>query len=263
MYMDYVFEWVATDKLHKVAEVLESKEVEVDAKDDSGVTLLSCAVMNKREKMVVLLLRYGANPNALDEGTGTCALYWACRYGMSTVVRELLRGGAVVRYKAGSEFELMEATCSGQFFGDVVKILHENGLDTAAVSEYVVMHGGVRGAEVLEELKVEGWKEGAMREAAKRGDVEVIQWLLGKGVAVDSRDADGNSALHMACRYDQLAAAEELVRRGADVNLINSASRSVLDLSYHHPSIHTFLLEHNATFNSVDYKRLDDIVRAL
>ncbi len=55
-------------------------------------------------------------------------------------------------------------------------------------------------------------------EAAERGDLPALRKLLDEGTPVDQRDARRRTALLAATHANQVEAARELVRRGADVN---------------------------------------------
>ena len=55
-------------------------------------------------------------------------------------------------------------------------------------------------------------------DAARSGDTATLARLLGGGTPVDSRDAQGRTALLLATRANQVAAARLLITRGADVN---------------------------------------------
>jgi uncharacterized protein len=54
--------------------------------------------------------------------------------------------------------------------------------------------------------------------AAERGDLPALRRLLDEGAPVDQRDARGRTALLAGTHANQVEAARELVRRGADVN---------------------------------------------
>jgi len=57
-----------------------------------------------------------------------------------------------------------------------------------------------------------------MSEAAIVADVVVLEALLGAGADVESKNADGQTALMVVARTSNVAAAELLIKHGADVN---------------------------------------------
>ena len=81
--------------------------------------------------------------------------------------------------------------------------------------------------------------------ACERGDVDTAQWILDRGVAVDTRDTRGNTALMVACRNCQIDVVKILLERGADVHARNSYSRRAMDVAsdWGYPSIIELLRE--------------------
>ncbi|OQX46751.1 MAG: hypothetical protein B0D85_03130, partial [Candidatus Sedimenticola endophacoides] len=65
--------------------------------------------------------------------------------------------------------------------------------------------------------------ESEFRLAAGVDDVETMSRLLDQGVAVDSPNSIGKTALMMAIENDNMAATVLLLNRGADVNLATKA----------------------------------------
>lgn len=56
-------------------------------------------------------------------------------------------------------------------------------------------------------------------EAAARGDLESVRQLLGRGVDVDSRDAQGRTAVTAAVYADELEMVQALIEASADVDI--------------------------------------------
>jgi uncharacterized protein len=56
--------------------------------------------------------------------------------------------------------------------------------------------------------------------------VRAIRYLLKCGVAVNETDKNGVTPLHRAVRFRSPAAVKELIARGADVNAVDSRTRS-------------------------------------
>lgn len=61
-------------------------------------------------------------------------------------------------------------------------------------------------------------QESQLHAAARKGDIETIRALLGKGAAIDARDANGATPLLVATHSNQVDAARVLIQAGADVN---------------------------------------------
>jgi hypothetical protein len=84
--------------------------------------------------------------------------------------------------------------------------------------------------------------------ACARGELETIARILDSGVPVDTRDAQGNTALMVACRNCQLEVVRLLLEKGADVNARNSYSRRAMDVAsdWGYPTIIEILRAHGS-----------------
>ncbi len=58
-------------------------------------------------------------------------------------------------------------------------------------------------------------------DAVKTGDIDTVRALVAKRVDVNAAEADGTTALHWAAHFDNLAAADLLIRAGARVQAAN------------------------------------------
>jgi ankyrin repeat protein len=58
-------------------------------------------------------------------------------------------------------------------------------------------------------------------EASEKGHVEIIKTLARFGAKLNIVNVNGNGALFRACRKGQLAAAEELLIQGANIEIRN------------------------------------------
>ena len=68
-------------------------------------------------------------------------------------------------------------------------------------------------------------------EAAMEGDVSMIQGLLEKGVDIQAREEEKNTALHLATRNGKEAAVRLLLRKGADIEATNQKGETALHLA--------------------------------
>ena len=68
-------------------------------------------------------------------------------------------------------------------------------------------------------------------EAVRTGQPETIQRLLVQGVAVNTRDDNGNTALMLAVRHRQVAAVRTLLAMGADTSLVNHDGLTALQFA--------------------------------
>lgn len=67
--------------------------------------------------------------------------------------------------------------------------------------------------------------------AASEGHTNLIELFLDKGSVLESRDKEGLSAICWACVRGRLAAVQNLIDHGADVNTNDNTGRTPLDLA--------------------------------
>eukprot|EP01041_Mallomonas_annulata_P008882 gene8882-18393_t len=67
--------------------------------------------------------------------------------------------------------------------------------------------------------------------AAFTGQSNIVRLLLSYGASINYQDSDGFSALHVACKYDKMTAAIELISLGAKVeDMLTSKGKTPLDM---------------------------------
>lgn len=150
--------------------LLKQDQLNVDEKDISGQTPLYIASNWKKENMVELLLKSGANVNAQNGYRGN-ALQAAAYKGHLTVVKMLLRSGANVNAQGGTFGSPLQAAANRGHL-TIVKLLLKSGADVNA-------QGG-RWGSALHAAKDGRWYSESERDA-------VIQYLLNAGAKPTKR----------------------------------------------------------------------------
>ena len=69
--------------------------------------------------------------------------------------------------------------------------------------------------------------------AAAQGDAARVAWLLARGAPREAQDADGQTALHWACRNSHMTAMRALLAAGADIDAAQESGRSPLWVAAH------------------------------
>jgi hypothetical protein len=87
------------------------------------------------------------------------------------------------------------------------------------------------GASVAAALDMNG--ESALHNAAGRGHVPAIEWLMQHGADLAAKDQCGAYPLHCAARRDHVLAMESLVDHGAELDSINSYGDTALHAAAH------------------------------
>ena len=158
--------------------VIETKRVDVNAKNQYGVTTLIEASYQGQREQVEWLIVEGADLNARDN-QGDTALMNAAIKGHSEIVALLLANGADVHAKdnAGNT-ALIEAS----------KYARES---TSEVLSLLVEHG----AEVNEK---NNYGETALMNAARWGHKENVKFLVDEGADINAKTKSGESVLEFA-----------------------------------------------------------------
>ena len=177
-----------------VSELLLKKGAGVDVFDKHHLaTPLFCAAVSENSQAIKILLDYGANINAGLHEYGVSALHCAVRANSIANVEMLLKLGAIPNnVQLFSETPLHTAASMG--FEECVKLLIEHGACLG------VLMGSM--------------KMTALHLAAQDGNTESVQYLVTGGANIDSRNARGQSALHLAALAQSPETVEVLLKKG-------------------------------------------------
>jgi ankyrin repeat protein len=181
--------------------------VDVEERDEKGLTPLAHAVLENNDRFVELLLEKGANVDILSDIGSKRDLkgriHDAIERGNSNVVRLLLVMGVDVEEPGFDGMTpLLNACWHGE--SEIAKMLVAQGADVKACDKYgqTVLHWTVES------------KDASL----------LLTFLLDNGALelIDATDNDGDTPLHRAGTWDsQLPVAKILVERGARLDLEN------------------------------------------
>jgi len=180
----------------KTARALLQQHLDVNARQNDGTTALHWATHWDDLDLVDLLLKAGANPNAVND-LGVPPLSLASTNGSAKVVARLLTGNANpdAAVRTG-ESALMTASRGGSI--EIVRLL-------------LARHANVNAAE-----RVRG--QTALMWAAAASHPDIVELLIRSGADVHARSTRGSTPLLFAARSGDVASARALVAGGADVN---------------------------------------------
>ncbi|XP_050303117.1 kinase D-interacting substrate of 220 kDa B isoform X3 [Anthonomus grandis grandis] len=223
--------FVNNDNLQGLQSFLETKQVQIDDRDENGTTALMVAATKGKGAFVRELLAHGADPNA-EDNDGWTALLCASKEGHYDIVLQLLEHNADIDHRdMGGWSGLMWATYKGHT--NVAVHLLDRGAEVNA-------HGNYHVSSLL-------W-------AAGRGHLEILKALINHGAKVNVGDKYGTTALVWASRKGYTEIVEVLLKAGANVDTAGMYSWTPLIVATYgnHVDVVNLLLEHKPNVNALD-----------
>jgi ankyrin repeat protein len=195
---------------------------DVGTRDQWGCTLLAIASRAGRHRLVELLLENGADVQATCR-SGETSLHVAAGGGHLDIVRTLLKRRAAVDIRIGST--------------RLTPFLVAAAAGSVPVMKELLSAGANR--------DVTAWDfSSALYQAAAKGRLEAVQFLLGEGYSPDARGERyrGTTALMSSISLngsEALAVTAALVRAGADVNTRNGDDETAMTFAirYHRADV--------------------------
>uniref|UniRef100_A0A914XLN2 Ankyrin repeat and FYVE domain containing 1 n=2 Tax=Plectus sambesii TaxID=2011161 RepID=A0A914XLN2_9BILA len=174
--------------------------------DDEGVLPLTLALSMGQESVAKTLVSHGADVNAVD-ARGRSLLYRAIEDCDAVSCRFLIENSAQVQFvHKETKRTLLHA-------------LAANVWPTSTAGDLTAVAESVVGSEKVDINAVDANRRSALHEAILANNGAMIDLLLRcERIALNSADDMGGTALSLALDRDDLALAEKLAQRGADVN---------------------------------------------
>ena len=191
------------------------------------------------------LILQGVNVN-YQNPDGRTALHFAACSGRLEVVQILLNNGAEIDLEDKHHHTPLVLSVEAKKY-DVMLHLITSGADVTQLAKhpdrdfgrdalsYAVNHKHKDVAKILitKGVCIEGLlgtKFTALMWTAKMGDAYLTKHLILKGVNISYRNREGHAALHFAAQHNHIQCGILLVEAGADVNIVNNAFQTPLDL---------------------------------
>ena len=206
-------------------------KVDPNAVDNSGMSLLHCAVLKKQDAIISYLLKVRAcTPRTQIAKSGASPLYDAARIGTYEMVKNLVTYGADPNAATNAGLTpLHQAAARGNL--DMVKDLVQAGADVNAIAE----NGRT-----------------PIFYAAARGKASTVNFLLEKKAEINLADKDGITPLHCAASSGNVALVKFMVSKKANFAATAKDGTTVLLSGAKYPEIVKFLAEKMPNVNGVD-----------
>ncbi|PYH98899.1 ankyrin [Aspergillus ellipticus CBS 707.79] len=246
-----------------IIELLLYHKANINTAGSDRRTPLICAAAMGQLLATQLLLKRKASTFYVDDAAMT-AFHWAAFNGHTEIVDMLSqKKGLLIKTNIAGRTALHLAAMNTQFA--VVEFLLRKSvpLEVRCLSGFTPLHYAcmANSPEITKLLLISGAKIEAQAEmdqrrpihlAAIRGSMGLLNLLCDKGASLDSRDAMGDRALCVACRYGHAAAVQTLLDRGSPIYLpydIRSEEDSPLCLATMggHLPVVTILLQRGAS----------------
>ena len=192
---------------YMISELFE-RGIACDAQDEFGDTPLLLAAVKKipMNETAELLLSYGANPNHAN-AEGNTPLIYAAGHNNQALVLKLLEYNADPNKRNNSG-------C-----GPLTKAARVNNFH---ITQHLVQAGA----------RIDDFKDGMLRGAAKGDHEELMEALLARGANINSGSSSlGNTPLHKAVLKGSMNAVKLLLRHKANVTCKNRKGETALELA--------------------------------
>ncbi|MCP4602721.1 MAG: hypothetical protein GY847_19765 [Proteobacteria bacterium] len=207
--------------------------VDTNEKDYWGYTPLFGAAWKGNVPIATLLIEGGADVNA-ESGSGSTPIFTAVRQGNAELISLLLAKGASIKHlDSDSRSPLSIAAEKGD--KNMSAFLIEKGADVNQSNKkdqsplFLAAKSGH--IEVVELLLENGARVGHISLHSMIHFDDVMQVLIEKGAKLNTKDAYGNTPLYLAIRRGQIATANLLIERGADVCAENKDKKTALHVA--------------------------------
>ena len=207
-------------------------KLDPNAQDNSGMSLLHCAVLKKQDAIISYLLKVRAcTPRTQIKKSGASPLYDAARIGTTEMVKNLVTFGADPNVATNAGLTpLHQAAARGNL--DMVKDLVQAGADVNATA-----------------------KNGRtpIFYAAERGKASTVNFLLEKKAVLNLADVNGLTPLHCAASSGNVALVKFLVTsKKANFAATANDGTTVLISGAKFPEIIKFLADKMPNVNGVN-----------
>lgn len=218
----------------ELVRILNIADVNINACDNSGHSLLQVAYMWNDFELINLLLSIGID-TSLKNSEGQCFLDGSFSRELLDLV---LSHKDCITYRASNGSSILfevfrkESVVKLIDFGIDINLLDENG--NSALMHQITQ----RRFEVVDKLiennadiNLYNYSGSALHRACIAKNIELVKKFISMDVNLSCIDGEGNTALHIAARYSDPEIIQILLDTGMDKDLKNNEGKKALDLA--------------------------------
>ncbi|MBN2737567.1 MAG: ankyrin repeat domain-containing protein [Spirochaetales bacterium] len=184
-------------------------------------------------------------------------LYEACEKGHFEAAKYLLDKGAGFRFYGKSYLSCLFGAVNSKKI-EMIKLLFDYGMTLSDDkgnddSKCVLQVDGPDSENIIfyllsKGVSIETYGNELITRSVRAGYSKLLDFLLKKGVPLESKDEDGNTLLMLACSFRNFDVAKYLLKQGADIDALNDRKQTALSIACYSTKldIMEFLLENGA-----------------
>lgn len=252
---DELLEAARSGNEERLLQLLNPLNVNCHASDGRRSTPLHLAAGYNRSRVVQILLQNGADVHAKDKG-GLVPLHNACSYGHFEVTEALLKHGAAVNASDLWTFTpLHEAASKSR--AEVCSLLLSEGADPTQLNCHSKSAIDVAPTLELQERLAYEYKGHCLLDACRQADLTKLKKYLSQEIVNFKHPYTGDTPMHCAVASPypkRKQVIEALIRKNAAMNEKNKDFLTPLHVAtdHSHYDAMDILLRHNAKVNALD-----------
>ncbi len=242
-----LFKAVENNNILVVGSLLK-QDIDLEAKDKWGYTLLHWACEKGYVEIATLLIQHGHKVE-VTEDWGNTPFHFACGNGHITIVTLLIQHNVKLESQNALGNTSLHVACKNRHSKIAAFLIQQtpNLLNIVNRKNETPLHltceeGQVEIADVLiqHDANLEDKDENGntpLHLACEEGHIETAALLIQHGANLEDKDENGNTPLHVACQYGQAKIVALLIQHGA-----NLEARNNCEMIYDKESLTSFTL---------------------
>ena len=228
---------------------------DIDFQGENGQTALMRAILNQKEEVFNLLLFENANVNLQDK-EGKTALMMAYQMGLTDFIEELKLKGADEKIKdvygyTAKDYELEEAVGMPEPVSNEKKKAQELLMKSILIESKEGIDIALKNGADLEYQNFEGEEGTPLLFATKKGNVQIISYLMERGAKVNEEMAK------IAAKAGNFYALDELTKRGKQ--FFSPEVKKLLSRSHLSPAMQKLIQEYEEAQGTLEGKTAEEI----